>query len=198
MPRVLVATRNQGKLAEIERLLAPLGLEVLSLADFPHLPEPEETGATFAENAILKAREAARATGLVALADDSGLEVAALGGQPGVHSKRFAASDPERIARLLDLLASVPPPRAARFVAVVAIASPQGRLEVVEGTVRGTIACAPRGCDGFGYDPVFIPEGEQRTMAEMSREEKNLISHRGQAIRLAAERLRAWLEAGVC
>jgi len=192
--RVLLATHNQGKLAEIRPLLAPLGVELLSLADFPHLAETPETGATFEENAAAKARAAAAASGLVAMADDSGLEVEALSGAPGVRSQRFAPSDRERIERLLGLLRGVGPPRRARFVAAVAIAAPDGRSEVVRGTVEGEITEAPRGEGGFGFDPVFVPEGETRTLAQMNRQEKNALSHRGRAFRLAAARLERWLE----
>ena len=193
MATILIATRNQGKLAEIARLLAPLGVELLSLADFPQLPDTPEVGESFEENALLKARAAAAATGLVTLADDSGLEVEALGGRPGVQSQRFAPTDQERIERLLGLLAGRPAPWRARFVAAVAIAAPDGRAEVVTGAVSGTILPTPRGTGGFGYDPVFLPDGSERTMAELSPQEKNAISHRGRAFRLAAARLPAWL-----
>ena len=186
---MVLATRNQGKLAEMRRLLEPLGIELLSLADYPHLEETPETGATFEANAALKAAAAARATGLVALADDSGLEVAALGGRPGVLSQRYAPTDRDRVSRLLTELAGVSPPRAARFVAAVAVAWPDGRVETVRGTVEGEITLEPRGTGGFGFDPVFQPTGEIRTMAEMTAEEKNAISHRGKAFRLAVERL---------
>ncbi len=173
----------------MRRLLEPLGIELLSLADYPHLVETPETGATFEENAALKATAAAAATGLVALADDSGLEVAALGGRPGILSQRYGATDQDRIARLLAELAGVRR-RAARFVAAVAIAWPDGRVETVRGTVEGEITREPRGSGGFGFDPVFQPTGESRTMAEMTAEEKNAISHRGKAFGAAVEVLR--------
>jgi len=192
---IVLATRNPHKLREVRQIFAGGGwdIEVRGLEEFPNVPETPETGATFADNAAAKARAAARETGLIAVADDSGLEVDALGGRPGIESNRFAgpaADDAARIAKLLGMMRDVPPPqRTARFRCAAAMASPAGEVTVVEGVCEGIVADAPRGGSGFGYDPVFIPAGHDRTLAEMSAEEKNRISHRGQAFRAAAELL---------
>lgn len=182
--RLVVATRNEGKRAEIAQLLDGLGIEVLSLRDFPGAPEVDEPFATFAENAAHKALQTARAIGEWCLADDSGLEVLALDGAPGVQSARVAASDPARIAWLLGRMQSVPEgQRQARFVCAVALASPEGIQGQWEGTVEGQILSAPRGENGFGYDPVFWYEPLGKTFAELSRDEKGAVSHRGRALR---------------
>ena len=189
---LLLGTRNPGKIAELRALLKGLDVDlqsVLDLADLP--PDPPEDAPSYAENAIFKALAYARATGLETIADDSGLEVDALGGAPGVRSRRFFGEDArpeERNRMLLGLLDGVTD-RTARFVAVIALARPDGRVETFDGEVRGEIAESSRGEDGFGYDPVFIIAGDGRTMAEVPREEKNAISHRG----LAAAKLRAAL-----
>jgi len=200
--KLLFATRNRGKLRELRELLAGEPLELLSLEDRPEVPEVEETGATFAENAALKATAAARATRLLALADDSGLEVDALGGDPGVRSARYAglgASDGERIQLLLANLAGVPEARrTARFRCAIALVDP-ARLEaplLCEGSCEGRILEAPRGAGGFGYDPVFLADALGQTFAEAPAETKNGVSHRGQAMRRMAERLRARLHEG--
>ena len=189
---LLLGTRNAGKVAELRALLNGLDLELRSVPDLADPPaDPPEDAPTYAENAISKALAYARATGLETIADDSGLEVDALGGAPGVRSRRFFgedASPDERNRMLLGLLDGVTE-RTARFVAVIARAQPDGRVETFDGEVRGEIAESPRGDDGFGYDPVFIIAGDGRTMAEVPREEKNAISHRG----LAAAKLRAAL-----
>ncbi len=178
--RLVVASHNPGKLAEIAQLLAPLGIEAIA-AGALGLPEPRETGATFAENAILKARAASVASGLPALADDSGLMIAALGGRPGVGTARWAGHDYRAaFARIERELAGVAD-RAARFVATLALAWPDGRVEVFEGAVEGVLVDPPRGANGFGYDPVFEPEGLGRTFAEMPPEEKRRYSHRARA-----------------
>lgn len=186
---ILLATRNQKKLSELEALLADMPVEVLSLRDFPDAPEVEETGHTFAENAEIKARSAALATGRIALADDSGLEVDALDGQPGVRSNRFAgpdAADRDKCMLVLDLMKDVPDgKRSARFRAAVAVASPDGRVSIVEGMCGGVIAREPKGEGGFGYDPIFYLPDMGRTMAELSPDEKNLISHRAKALSAA-------------
>jgi len=193
---LVIATRNLGKVREIGDILLQAGIEAAlrSLADCPGVELPPETGDTFAANAIAKAQAAARATGQVALADDSGIEVEALGGAPGVMSNRFAgegASDRAKYEKLLGLLQGVEETRrGARFRCVVAVASPDGEVQTVEGTCEGRIAAAPRGGGGFGYDPVFVPAGLDRTMAELSPEEKNQRSHRGRAVRAAVARLR--------
>jgi XTP/dITP diphosphohydrolase len=193
MNKLLIATTNQGKIAEIAALLVDLPYEVIGLADLPYaLPEVEETGATFAENALLKAAYYHTQTGWLALADDSGLEVDALGGRPGVHSARYAgtgASDADKVAKLLAQMASVPEPeRSARFVCVIALVGQEVR-ETFTGLCEGKIATAPRGDSGFGYDPVFIMPNSARTFAELARAEKSAISHRGLALR----QVRDWL-----
>ncbi len=189
MTDLVLATRNPKKIEEIKALLAGVPVRILSLRDFPDISETAETGATFAENAELKARAAAVATGGIALADDSGLEVDALGGQPGVYSNRFAgpeASDRDKYMHVLELLEGVPDKqRTARFRAAVAVSTPDGETVVVEGTCEGRIAREPKGEHGFGYDPIFYLPQLGRTMAELSREEKNRISHRGKALRAA-------------
>ncbi len=187
--KLLVATHNQGKVREYRALLADLPLEVTSLDAEGVLFEAEETGQTFAENAIMKARAYAAHTGLLTWADDSGLEVDALGGAPGVLSARYGApaarSDVERYQLLLERLAGVPDPgqRSARFRCVVAIAWPGGRVITADGACEGRIAEAPRGEHGFGYDPVFLVAdcGYRQTMAELDPALKNQISHRGRA-----------------
>lgn len=184
--RLLLATRNPGKLRELRALLADLPLECLSLADVGVATDIPETGASLKENAILKARGYAELSGLTTLADDSGLEVDALGGEPGVHSSRWAgpgATDADRIRKLLERLRGVPPQRRqARFRAVAAIATPDGRLYTTEGTLEGVIADRPRGSGGFGYDPVFLVPDLGKTVAELDPETKNRISHRARAI----------------
>ncbi len=187
MKRAVLASANPGKLRELSALLAPAGFELVSQAALGIEPVPE-TGATFLENALLKARHAAAAARLPALADDSGIEVDALGGRPGVRSARFAgegASDAANLARLLEELEGVPAARrTARYRCVVAwvrTAEDPAPL-TAEGTWEGRIALTPRGSGGFGYDPAFVPAGEQRTAAELSAAEKNQVSHRAQAL----------------
>ncbi|MDI6870469.1 MAG: XTP/dITP diphosphatase [Bacillota bacterium] len=191
---LVVASRNRHKVEELRQLLAGLPVEVRSLADYPEAPEVVEDGDTFAENAVKKARAAVAFTGEWALADDSGLEVDALGGEPGVRSARFAGEprdDARNNAKLLALLAAVPPERrTARFRCVVALAGPGGELEVVEGAVEGRIVEELRGTGGFGYDPLFLLPDLGRTMAELTPEEKNLLSHRGRAMAALATQLR--------
>jgi len=184
--RLVVATKNPGKARELADILAGLPYDVTSLADYPNAPEIEETGATFLENAILKATEYARLTGELTIADDSGLEVDALDGAPGVKSSRFAPTDAERIAKLLEAMRNVPDGRrSARFRCAIAVAWPEGTVRTCEGTVEGLIAHDPRGGNGFGYDPVFYVPELGKHMAELEPEEKNAISHRGQALRAA-------------
>ena len=207
--QIVVATRNAGKAREIREVLAPAGVVVLTLDEVdPHrtIGEPHEIGETFADNARLKAVAYAKATGLWALADDSGLLVDALGGAPGVRSARYArddappgaakeAIDAANNARLLRELADVPDPRrAARFVCRVALADGERTLLEAGGEVAGMIARSPLGENGFGYDPLFFIPLLARTAAELSAEEKNRISHRGQAVRSFAEKLPALLE----
>lgn len=187
MRSLLLGTRNPGKLGEITSILHGCGWSFCSLREFENVDDAEENWQTYAENAIAKARFYAMATGLYALADDSGLEVAALGGGPGVFSARYAgenASDADRRELLLEELAKITDPdRRARFVCVVAIVNADGEvLNVAEGTCEGTITFAPRGAGGFGYDPLFIPDGYSQTFAELSEEIKNRISHRALAL----------------
>jgi XTP/dITP diphosphohydrolase len=183
---LLLATGNRGKLAEFAQLLAPFGLKLLSLADFPGAALPPE-GEDYAKNAAAKAGAAAQATGLAALGDDSGLEVAALGDAPGPHSARYGGpglDDAGRSARLLAALErSGSPDRSARFVCVAALALPDGSVTLGRGECRGRILAEPRGSAGFGYDPVFQPEGCAVSMAELPAARKNRISHRGRALR---------------
>ena len=187
MPTLLIGTRNPGKVREIESILADSGWSFSSLQSFPGVDTPAESGATYAENAILKARFYAAATGICALADDSGLEVEALAGAPGVYSARYAgdnACDADRRALLVSELARIPNVnRRARFIAVVAISDGQGAvLNVSEGVCEGTIIFSPRGHSGFGYDPLFVPDGYNETFAELSEAVKNRISHRARAL----------------
>lgn len=188
----IIATHNANKIQEFQRILEPLSIQAVS-AD---LPEVEETGKTFEENAYLKAVSAFRATGKPAVADDSGLEVDALGGAPGIYSARYAgegATSEQKIAKLLDALRNVPEEkRTARFVCAICCILPSGNLLTVRGECPGSIAFAPRGTDGFGYDPVFLT-GE-KTFAELDAQEKDLISHRGKALRLFADKLREYKE----
>ena len=185
MHTLLLGTRNPGKLREITSILEGSGWSFSSLQEFDRVGSAEENGATYSENAIAKARFYAAATGLVALADDSGLEVAALGGAPGVFSARYAgehASDADRREMLLFELAGNPD-RRARFVSVVAVADPTGAvLNISEGICNGTLTFAPRGSGGFGYDPLFIPDGYTQTFAELPEDVKNRISHRALAL----------------
>ena len=189
MPKLLLATKNRGKAREYARLLQGIPFELTDLAEEGIDIEVSETGATFEENAALKARACASCSRLIALADDSGLEVDALGGEPGVRSARYAGegvSDRERIDFLLSKLVGVPwEERAARFRCVIAIATPEGEVDLCPGECRGIIAFEPKGENGFGYDPIFYLPELGRTMAEFTMEQKNEISHRGQAARRA-------------
>jgi XTP/dITP diphosphohydrolase len=193
MTRVVLATRNAGKVVELRRILA--NVDLVGLDD--DAPEVEETGTTFAENALLKARAIAAYTGLPAVADDSGLCVDFLGGAPGIRSARWAgepSDDARNLALVLDQLADAGDGlRGAHFFCAAAAVVPRGGERVAEGRVDGTLLRAPRGTNGFGYDPIFVPLGETRTTAEMSSEEKDAISHRGQAFRALAPSLDALL-----
>jgi len=187
--RLVVATKNPDKVREVEAVLRRLGVEAEIVRDATW-PDVDETELTLEGNAILKARAAANATGIAALADDTGLEVAALDGRPGVRTARYAGPDAtyeENVAELLAELADVAD-RRARFRTVVALAEPQGAIRIAEGVLEGSIARRPRGSEGFGYDPVFIVDG--RTLAEMPPEEKNRISHRARALEAMARLLK--------
>lgn len=198
MRRIVLATRNAHKVSELRTILGELAgeldLEVVGMEEFPHLADVVETGVTFAENATLKAVAVAEATGLPALADDSGLAVDVLGGAPGVFSARWAGAhgrDQANLELLLAQLRDVPDDhRAAAFVCAAVLALPDGTVVVREGRMPGTLAREPRGDNGFGYDPILVPAGGSRTAAELSPEDKNAISHRGKAFRALAADLR--------
>jgi XTP/dITP diphosphohydrolase len=189
-PRIVVATRNEHKVREILRICSDWPVRWITDADLPDL---EETGRTYLENALLKARTTAAATGEAALADDSGIEVDALGGAPGPRSARYAgenATDEDNLRALLRALAGIPRAgRTARYRAVAALATPDGNAVNAEGTCEGIVGTKPRGIGGFGYDPIFEPVGREGTMAELTPEEKDRISHRGRALRALGELL---------
>ncbi len=193
MKKLLVATRNKGKMKEIEALLDGLVDKVFSVSDFSKLPETVEDGVTFSENAIKKARDAFNATGLPVIADDSGLVVESLNGRPGVFSARFAGTNADDFLnnkKLLDELKLVPQTsRKAAFICSLAYISEEGREIIFEGMLSGNITDHPKGENGFGYDPLFLVDGYQQTMAELSIEEKNRISHRAQALNAFREYL---------
>ncbi len=196
--KLVLASKNQHKLIELQKILQELGLEVVLESEVGVDVDVEETGTTFEENSLLKAQAVMEASGMAAIADDSGLEVDALDGAPGVYSARFGNldTDEERTQLLLDKLEGVPDEkRTARFVSVVTCVLPDGRQVSARGTVEGIINHAPIGENGFGYDPVFFVPQLGRTFAEAAPEEKNAISHRGEALR---EFCRKWKEAGIC
>lgn len=189
--KLFIATKNPGKLVEFAAILEGSGVELASLADFPDMPDIPEDGATFAENALIKARGACEYTGLPSLADDSGLIVDALGGLPGIKSARFAPTTEERNAKLLGLLENVPDClRTARFVCALALVRPDGFSWTAEGVCEGIIARAATGAGGFGYDPLFVYTPLDLTFAEIPAAEKNRISHRGRALELFARAVR--------
>ncbi len=188
--KILIASRNAHKIQEIREIFALPGVEWVSTAAFPDLADVVEDGDTFEANAIKKATELAQATGLWALADDSGLEVTALGNAPGVYSARYAGepcNHANNNAKLLRELAGKTD-RSARFRCVAALSDPAGRAETVSGSCPGRIIAALRGAQGFGYDPLFVPDGFEATFAEMGSEQKNKLSHRGRAMTLAQQR----------
>lgn len=191
--KLLLATRNQGKIVEFRRILdalAPGEIELVGLEEFPDLHDVDETGTTFQENALLKAREMSEATGLPAIADDSGLCVDALNGDPGIFSARWAGehgNDKANLEKVLEQLKDVPDgERTGYFICVAALYLPDGRTHCEEGRFLGTILRSPIGENGFGYDPIFQPEGLSISSAEMSSEEKDAMSHRGKALRAIA------------
>ena len=198
MTQVVLATHNRHKVEELRRILAPYDVKLASLEDFPDVPEVAETGATFADNALLKARAVATATGLVAVADDSGLAVDALNGMPGVLSARWAGrhgDDEANLQLVLAQVADMPDERrGAAFVCAAAAATPEGSEVVVEGRLEGSLTRAPRGSNGFGYDPIFLPAGGERTTAELDPHDKDAISHRGRAFRELAPLLATLLQ----
>jgi XTP/dITP diphosphohydrolase len=194
--RVVIATHNPGKLREMRELLAPYGIDAVSAGDLG-LPEPAETGASFADNARIKARAAAQATNLPAISDDSGLAVEALGGSPGIQSARWAGPDKD-FARAMRVVeeklasagATTPEKRRAAFISVLTIIWPDGHEESFEGRVDGTLVWPPRGTSGFGYDPMFLPDGQIKTFGEMSAEEKHGLPPRGSGL---SHRARAFI-----
>ncbi len=193
----MIATHNPGKLAEMRELLAPYGIDAISAGELG-LPEPEEAGMTFRDNARIKAEAAARASGLPAFADDSGLAVDALGGAPGIHSARWAGPD-KNFARAMQSIdqklcergALAPEQRRARFVSALCVAWPDGHVEDFEGRIDGTLVWPPRGGKGFGYDPMFLPDGYTRTFGEMDSDEKHGLPPRGTGL---SHRARAFLK----
>lgn len=202
LKKIIIATKNKGKTAELKRLLfsEPARVETLSLLDFANLELPPEIGTTFAANAEAKARFVAKAFGCACLADDSGLEVDYLSGAPGVYSARYAgagATDEDNWRKLLAALSGVPlDKRGARFVCVAAFAGPEGfnaTVHTFDGVLEGIIAMSPSGTNGFGYDPVFLIPSLQKTVAQLSLDEKNRLSHRGQALK----KFKAWFEGRV-
>ncbi len=194
MKKFIVASKNKGKLAEIKEILNDFPFEVISMEDVGISNDIDETGSTFEENALIKAKEIAKISGEISMADDSGLEVEYLNGAPGIYSSRFAgenATDPERVAKLLKMLDGVPfEKRKAKFVCAIAVVFPDSKEIVVTGELKGQIAEKPVGENGFGYDPVFYVSEFGKTTAQMKPEEKHKISHRGIALRKMAEELR--------
>ncbi|HEX4812484.1 MAG TPA: RdgB/HAM1 family non-canonical purine NTP pyrophosphatase [Nonomuraea sp.] len=193
--KIVLATRNPGKIAELRRILS--GFDVVGLEAFPSIGEVAETGVTFEDNALLKAHAVAQGAGLPAVADDSGICVDVLGGMPGVFSARWSGrhgDDQANLDLLLAQLSDVPADRlTAHFACAAALALPSGEAHVVEGRLEGRLVTPPRGANGFGYDPIFVPDGHDRTTAEMSPEEKDAISHRGRAFRALAPIVRELL-----
>jgi XTP/dITP diphosphohydrolase len=182
--RIVVASHNEGKVRELAELFAPYGVACVSATSLG-LPEPEETGASFAENATLKAEAAAKASGMTAIADDSGLEVAALGGAPGIHAARWGGAARDFGLAMARVHRELEAKRAsdfrANFTCALALAAPEGLTRVFEGKIFGTLTWPPRGLRGFGYDPIFVPEGYTQTFGEMAPAEKNALSHRMRA-----------------
>lgn len=195
--RLVIATHNPGKLREMRDLLSPYGIDAVSAGEL-NLPEPEETGKTFAANARIKAQAAAQTSGLTSFADDSGLAVDALNGEPGIHSARWAGPDKDfagAMAQIEKLLqqrgAATPPQRRAHFVSALCVAWPDGHLEEFEARVDGTLVWPPRGTQGFGYDPMFLPDGHTRTFGEMPAEEKHGLPPLGKGL---SHRARAFVK----
>ena len=194
--KIFIATKNQKKLKELERILLPIGFEVLSINDFPYeFPDVDETGSTFRDNAVLKAKAGLDFSGLISVADDSGLCVDYLDGKPGVYSARFAGEpcdDKKNNEKLLKELAGVPKDkRTAKYVSAIACVFPDGRVFTVEGECHGYISEHPEGTGGFGYDPLFV--GEKGPMANLTPEEKDSISHRGKALKLFAIKIKEYM-----
>jgi len=195
---MILGTRNHGKIAEFRSLFKGMQIKLLSFYDFPDVPPVEEDGKTFQDNATKKAKAIAKATGRTAVSDDSGLEVDFLNAVPGVYSARFAgerATDRDNARKVLNMLDGVPwEERTARFVCVICAATPKGKTVRAEGTCTGTISFEMRGSHGFGYDPIFVPDGYQMTMAEMEPELKNNISHRADAMKKFRKVLKGFIQ----
>ncbi|WP_457982388.1 XTP/dITP diphosphatase [Bacillus paralicheniformis] len=187
MKEVIIATKNEGKVREFKAMLEPRGYDVKSLLDIGYTPEIEETGQTFEENAVIKAETISKETGKIVIADDSGLSVDYLGGSPGVYSARYAGEEKNDLANLKKLLKELEgvekEDRSARFRCALALCTPGQETKTVEGSVEGYITEEPRGTNGFGYDPVFLVKDKDQTMAELSSDEKNKISHRAEALK---------------
>lgn len=197
MKEIVVATKNAGKVAELAAALAPLQVVVRPVSEYGNIEEPEETGTTFAANSLLKARYYAQATGCACLADDSGLEADGLDGRPGVYSARFAgpgATDSDNNEKMLKELSARPnAARTARFRCVLAFCDTDGQVMTADGTCEGVILQSPQGSGGFGYDPLFFMPEYNKTLAQMSVEEKNAVSHRGKAVAVMVEKLAGYL-----
>jgi len=196
MKEIIIATNNKGKALEFEQLFAPLGYHVLTLRDLPHIEEVEETGETFEENAIIKAETVSQIENKIVIADDSGLIVDALDGRPGVYSARYAGeekNDEANIQKVLNELKNVEPDgRTARFFCVLAVAIPGKETKIFKGTCEGMITTEKMGDEGFGYDPIFYVKEKGKTMAQLTNEEKNQISHRANAMK----ELKKWMDHG--
>lgn len=189
--KILIASNNLHKINEVEEILKPLGITIIKPSEIGGIPEVEETGSTFEENATLKAVKIAQLFNTFTFADDSGLEVEALNNRPGVYSARYAgtgATDNDKVNKLLTELLNFKN-RNARFVCVIAIASPSGNVKMFKGVINGKIADYPKGSNGFGYDPIFIPDGFELSFAELDSAIKNKISHRAMALKLASNEL---------
>lgn len=197
MKRIVIATQNKGKAKDFETMLSPLGYEVLTLLDVAQDMDVEETGVTFEENAILKAETVSKELGIPVISDDSGLEIDALNGEPGVYSARYAGadkSDEANMNKVLDKLDGVPDSeRTARFRCVLAVAAPGQKTETFSGSCEGMILHERRGDHGFGYDPIFFVPAQDKAMAELEPHEKAAISHRGNALRQLNKSMPAWL-----
>ncbi|MDJ0330967.1 XTP/dITP diphosphatase [Planococcus sp. S3-L1] len=198
MKKIVIATQNKGKAKDFEALLAPLGYKVLTLLDVAQDLDVEETGVTFEENAILKAEAVSKVLGIPVISDDSGLEIDALNGEPGVYSARYAGaakSDSANIDKVLEKMSGVPENgRTARFRCVLAVAAPNEKTETFSGSCEGIILSTPQGNNGFGYDPIFYVPAQRKAMAELLPHEKAAISHRGNALRELQQRMPKWLD----
>ncbi|AZB43847.1 XTP/dITP diphosphatase [Bacillus sp. FJAT-42376] len=196
MSQIIIATRNEGKAAEFKSLFEPKGFQTVSLNEFPNLPDVEETGHSFEENAILKAETISRLTGKPVIADDSGLSIDSLGGDPGIYSARYAGEEKDDAANIRKVLENMKDvekeQRTGRFRCALAIAAPGKETKTVEGSVEGLITETPAGMNGFGYDPIFLVKDKGVTMAELTQAEKNKISHRADALKKLEKLIREY------